>query len=843
MSTWKITVLCLLLSAWLVPATASDILYGRTIAAPEKPNFRLKASLDDLQQTLHAMTGKPFTIGQSYAGPGILLVRTNMPQAPADAVAKLKGRGREPFIIRGKDPVRLWIIANGDDGLSHGIFCYLEKLGCRWFMPNPHWTIIPGRGDITLRIEELVAPAFKQRSFAGTGGFGPLTPYDPQLTPGGMLAFQQRWYDWERRNRFGGEYALDGHAGEAFNVEKKAILLQHPEYQALVNGKPAPWSEGAKLNTGNPDAVKLYVEWSLERFRARRKSYPDSPYSVAVSVDPSDGGGHCACPDCRKIGNGSPSDQVFYVANQVARAIRREFPDGYVNLYAYNQHAAPPSFPIEPNVIVSIIPYAFQNTGMGPEEFIQAWGSKVPQLCLYDYWSITDWTWDEPSFNYLATPAEKLRFWHRNHIVGFNGETTYGAGAMGIGWYVASRLMWNPQTDTRAIIEDFYARAFGPATVPMRRLLERWARTFMLTSAEIGESYRDLREAMRFGEGNPAVQARLDDYGRYLHFLRLRLELGNAEGAKEREPIERALVEHLFDCYESNMMHSFRLYQFLVDYGRKRDLFTEFNNEDKAASGWGRIAPLTHGEIAALMADGARKYPPPDFQTIAYSGALVPLTPAPYRPLTGEEKWATKMPTNGAVDVEILAPAGVKSLPLRVSRYYSQDIAIIDSQRRPVFKHHTVGIKEYELFDDMEAPLPGPGRYTIQFRPHGGGFIFQTIRGVPLAMRSFLSEMGAPSPRLFFYVPRGLTRIAMYYPTGALGSTPVTIMNPEGTIVPLEMHDGGKLVTVPVAPGQDGKVWSLVNSRCPNWPHRMLNVPQCFAFSPDTLLVPKDAIR
>lgn len=72
---------------------------------------------------------------------------------------------------------------------------YLEQLGCHWFMPNEHWTVIPKRQDIAVKIDRLVAPVFKLRDFFGTGGFGAAAPYDPKYDREGRLQFRIRTED------------------------------------------------------------------------------------------------------------------------------------------------------------------------------------------------------------------------------------------------------------------------------------------------------------------------------------------------------------------------------------------------------------------------------------------------------------------------------------------------------------------------------------------------------------------------------------------------------------------------------------------------------------------------
>jgi hypothetical protein len=816
----------------------ADAQYNHRIVAPADPNDMLKSAVQDLQNTLQSMTGQKFEAATEYTGGGIFLARSSSPDAPANAAAQLKDKGREPFVIRSADDKTIWIIANGDDGLSHGIYYYLDQLGCRWFFPNSNWTIIPKRENIALKIDTLVAPAFKQRAIGGTGGFGPLSPVDPKL------ALKDRQYDWQRRNRFGGEYHLGGHSGEGFNLEKKEILLQHPEYLAKVDGQYVPWSLTAKLNTANPDAVKLYVDWSVERFRTQRKQSPNSRFSVAVSVDPADGGGHCNSDECKQIGNGSTSDQVFYVANEVAKAVRKEFPDGYVNLYAYHEHAAVPSFPLEPNVIVSIIPYAFNTTGMPPEDFIRAWGEKIPQLSLYDYWSITDWALDMPSFNYLSTPAEKLRFWNQNQVEGFLAETTYSAGAMGPGWYVASKLMWNPNADEKAIIEDFYDKSFGPAKAPMKRMLERWATSFSLNSQELALSFADMQEAMKLGAGNAGVLARLDDYANYVQYLRLHHEYMLTKG-EEHEAARMALLKHIWNIYDSSMVHTFRLYQFLVDFGRIENAYKIFDIEKKDAPGWQDIAPPTHAQVLATLTEGVKDYQPLGFVSRKFTGELVAI-PAAARaqmPIPPFTEWSPEMIFLSSTDFELNATPQTLNFPLRLSNPETPiRIKITDKDGNNVFEDSVAVNADWRNNPDVvNVSVPAPGMYKVELiNPGYHSIRVQTPRNLQLNWRVFRTNGGAPSPNLYFYVPTGTRVVAFTNPAGA---TLPGVYGADGKMLELDQYDNGQLNLVEVPAGQDGKVWSISSVASPNVPITMLNVPHVFSLFPDTLLTPKDALQ
>ena len=94
--------------------------------------------------------------------------------------------------------------------------------------------------------------------------------------------------------------------------------------------------------------------------------------------------------------------------------------------------------------------YGRKTAGMSNEEWLAVWKSKAKTMGVYDYWSIPDWSHDEPTFNYLDV-AKKLRYYHDNNVKGICAETTVGGGAMGIGQYVASHLMWDLGLDERAL--------------------------------------------------------------------------------------------------------------------------------------------------------------------------------------------------------------------------------------------------------------------------------------------------------------------------------------------------------------------------------------------------------
>ena len=414
--------------------------------------------------------------------------------------------------------------------------------------------------------------------------------------------------------------------------------------------------------------------------------------------------------------------------------------------------------------------------------------------------------------------------------------------------------MWNININEKALIEDWYDNAFGPAKVPMKRLLERWARSYRPISSELGWSYHDIADAERLAAGNAAVLARVDDFARYLHYLRLYdelLNLGDGPG-KDQKTID--LCEFLLDINDSRMVHTTRIFDLLAVRGRVPAAVAEFHLHDARnpqdppeGPSWARVHPLSHAEVVALIVDGLNKYPLPDFEIKTYTGKLAPLQPIAWQAPAGDPWGVVVAVSSAAIDIQV--PAGLTAFPLRVSRTEDNKLTVTDDAGRTVYTHAVSknaadNINKW-TWDELSIPL-APGHYQVHFAPKEGrvgDFHFQTWKGAPLTLRTFQTQKPTPTPRLYFYVPRGLQKIAIYFPYSdhACGyATP--IYDPNGKLAKVEDHDGGKLMEVAVPAGMDGKIWSLDRLVQPYEDFQTLNVPQAFALSPDTLLVPRDAL-
>jgi len=798
--------------SWTTHAT-EPALYGQRIVVETNT-----AATAELARWLGQMTGAKFTVTNDVSGGGIVLVRTNSTLAAAADVERLKGKGNEAFVIRAEGDAKLWIVGTTDLAIEHGVYYFLDKLGCRWYLPNDHWTIIPQRSSIGLSIDRVEAPAFRMRSLAATGGFGKGLPVDPK----GEI--QARWTMWKTRNGLNGEFSMSGHAGEAFNTAHKAELVAHPEYLAEINGK-REWAYTGKPCVSNPDMVKLYV---ADRLALAKRG------TVYVSVEPADGGGYCTCEKCQKLG--PVSNQVYFLANAVAKALAAEYPGTYASLYAYWEHAGVPTIDLETNVYVAVVPYGLQRTGLTGEELLLEWEKKVPRLGVYDYWVLPDWSSDLPDLSFRDTVPAKIRFWHAHHVDSFMGQTGNGAGAMGIVAYVASRLLWNPATDEKALLDEFYEKSFGAAAPPMRRMFNRWNDGFMLTGNELAYSFRDIQEARSLAK-DEAVRARVNDFALYVQYLRLWTEFRG--GGKDHKEATAALYNYLWRTYDSAMLSTFRLQQwffFTFEKGAQW-IADEWPLKDPSAPVWAALKPVTDAEIDELVASGVKAFVPVEYDHHTYSTKLVPLvTPAPT--LKADGAWTTTPRMMGGQSYDFWATQGMTQVELQIScgpRRASHEalfdrVTAYDPNGKQVFSLDVVT-------DGASRPLTIPtaiaGAYRVTVMDMKLGYNLKAPADLRFCLASAFISI-APCPRLYFFVPKGIKRLALY----AASAVPIELLDGDGKLVGDKANG---LIVKDVPAGQDGKVWSLRGFK--GWtPLLPLNFPAKFAYTPDALIVPNDAL-
>ena len=573
--------------------------YAQTIYAVQLNDGAFQQSLADLKTYLQKATDKNFSI-QPYdnkIGKGIYIVLNKRGVLPSALFAKLEKGSVEDFVLTGNKE-KLVLVANHPKGLSRAIYTYLDRLGIKWYFPGEEWTHVPALSQITFSKTQYVSPSFSIRDFFGTGGIVPVKAVDSNAS------LSRKWEEWKRRNRLGGQLVLAGHYGEAFNLKHRKELEAHPEYLALVNGK-RQWSTTAKWNISNKDLRDLFINDRVEELKRRMQQIKYSNEIITLSVEPADGYGHCECDDCKKIG--TVSDRVFFLANEVAKAFAKVSPYAYVNLYAYSGHAAPPNFKLEPNVIVQIIPYAFQKVGT-PEQMITAWREKCKNLYLYDYYGIPDWHYDTPLSGGWSPAGlvNKLNDWKKFAIKGFMLESSYSIGSAGLGLYFMSRLGWNINEQVKTIQSSFYKNMFGTAAPKVKAFYEKINGNFQ-GAADLPYLLNLLQQASTASKSDK-VKSRIQLLQAYLHYLVVYYQWQAAPAASKGQAWED-VVSYAWRIYPTAMVHTTRLAQLLNTKAPGVSLVSEWKLQGEPGNKLKSVKVLSENEMKEVFSNDLQQYP------------------------------------------------------------------------------------------------------------------------------------------------------------------------------------------------------------------------------------------
>jgi hypothetical protein len=482
---------------------------GRIVLSPEA-SLSEKWGAEQLSAFLEQMTGLRLPILTAIPaagnGPVIAVGRSAFTDRAAVQVA-------EGEACRLKTDGRTLIIAGGRErGTMYGVFCFLEKLGCRWYTADV--ARIPRIPHFSVRaIDESISPAFAYREVFFTEAQG---------------------REWSARNRLNGHFhQLDESVGGKISYQPFAhsfydlvppadYFESHPEYFALFAGERR--KENAQLCLTNVNVVRI----ANERVRQWLK---ERPAVSVISVSQNDGGGWCECEFCRQViqeEGGAISGLLLRFVNQIARSN----PDVTIDTLAYQATADPP-LRVRPllNVQIRLCPieacqaHPVQACAYNQQfrERLSAWSRIAPRLILWQY---------SMNFSHFLLPFPNERAMMldipRLHQAGVSGVFVEGAGSEGafgenaeLRSYLAARLLWNPGIDASAEIRGFLDSVYGPASPLMQRYFQLryrdadhlWIDQGVTSGYLTGRFLRDGRVLLnraRAAAATPAARARIN---------------------------------------------------------------------------------------------------------------------------------------------------------------------------------------------------------------------------------------------------------------------------------------------------------------------------------------------
>lgn len=800
------------------------------VVVAEGASPRVQAAARNLAGYLAKITGATFEVKTGDGTSGLAVgVPADFRKIDAGTAFDPKDpTRREEYLLR-SHPNGLYLLGATDLAVEDAVWDLLRRAGYRQYFPGETWEFIPSTPELGLSLDESVKPDFWYRRI--WYGFG----IWPENGPSELA--------WRARNRVETAFPLShGHSYDGIYSQKKAVFAEHPEYLAEIKGKREPRG-GIKFCLSNADCRKLIVDWAVGVIAAK-------PATESISLDPSDGNGWCECAACKAMG--SVSDRVVTVCNEVARAINdrfgKEYGPKYVGINIYNMHSEPPTIPVDPHVI-GLSTTAFIRSLLTHDQIMDGWTKKGARVGVYDYFSVMQWDWDAPGAPGAAQPegiARHLAHYYDRGARLLSAESSDNWGPAGLGYYVAARVLWDVREakNVAAIRDEFLTNCFGAAREPMARFYKTidGKHRPMLSEHLIGTMYRCLSEA-RAAAPDPRVHARLRDlvlYTRYqeMYMRYLRVKAKDATTGDERNRM-------LAFCYRirtTRMGHTLAMCRTLSD-GIK-DPTMRFTAREKDCP-WKDKTPFTEEEIAAFVADGVRNNPVAAFDPVQFSDDLVPAAPLklPHVPMGNFA---------GNVAFEHLylytwvdkAPA---TIPFKLLGGYFYDwknnvrvrvTASQDPTGQPFIDDATT-VSDKQIHDwTLQTPYTGLHKIWV-VKGHGGAQI-QWTDGTPMTgintTARFLPFYGTGTA--YFYVPKGTTVLG-----GFIHRAEGDICDSSGRAVASLKSlapSGTGYFSIPIAPGQDGRLWKLEKSA---FFVALMTVPSCVARSAEELLLPREVVE
>lgn len=795
------------------------------IVISEKASPRTKQVADELARYLGQIAGAKFEVVTGDGAKGIVLgTLAEFPNPTLTAPLAIRDTydGREAFAIR-TEPARVLLIGATDLGASHAAFRFLEALGCRWFFPAKAWEVIPARKNLTASVEETDRPKIlARRIWYGYGYF---------VDNGHPLKGRNTRTDyeaWARHNRMASSFRVyAGHAWQSIIGANKKVFQDHPEYLALVKGE----RKGEQLCVSNPAVRKLASEYAL-RWLAK------NPDAEMVSMECSDGGGQCECEHCKKLG--SVSDRVFGLANDVAKVVAKKHPGKMVGVLAYSEHSEPPTFALEPNVYVQLTA-GFIRGKYTHDELLELWPKRCKNLGFYEYFSVWLWDFDRlPGGNggNLTRTQNMIRRYVKAGATSVDAESGNNWGPHGRGYYVANRLLWNPEADVNAILADFYEKAFGPAAPAMKRYYERLAPDSepLLSRGLVGEAFRDVEEAAKLAKDRHDVLNRIDQIKHYLRYVHLRWLLDHERDKEKRKELTVAALTHAYRTRYEYMTHWAAMRNTWARQAAK-----EFNEptwvlNNKAAKPWMVDRVVTREETDAWFRAGLEYFRPTPVKQVKFSTDLVPVAFPAAKPVGIRQQfqrpaeYALHSPKGEPLQVTITPGVIAWYRDRPNARYTLKDAAgkrVVEGSLKLDGEPHLVTMK-----------VPAAGTYVFECNDSSAGWKIEVEAGRPAVLLSNRTRRYLHLGQLqqtYFYVPRGTRRVQYFWSGG-----PHKVHGPDRKVA-AEVKASDEVVTVTVPPGADGKVWSFT-------PHAhgllwFFNAPNVLAASPNSLLLPKELVE
>ncbi len=439
------------------------------IVLPAEASESEKWAAEELVAHLKQMSGATLAVQTAAEAPEKAVVLGFGDAAKALGVEADPSLGDDGFVVRTVGS-RLVIAGSRVRGTLYGVYTLLEGLGVRWWYPGE--TFVPSQATIVLpEMNDRQVPKMEYRDMMFLENFS---------AAGRLWAARNKvngmaWDDTPEK--LGGRYRVSGNLVHSYNslLDASGVKMTDAMW-AQRDGKPKVRSQPC---LSHPDVLAAVVKAVIAQYKA-------DPNLEFVVVGQEDNGNFCQCEACAAIDKEQESNagQVIRFANQVAEQVQKEIPDAKIVTAAYQWSRKPPKTlkPLD-NVYITLcsIECDFAHplaAGSNPEnkafkEDIEGWGKIARKIFIWHYVGNRD--------HYLMPNAEietlvpNTKFFADNACAGiFNQGMHVGSGTdmVQLKMWLLAKAMWNPEADSRTLIEEFCNGFYGPGGAGVLKYLD-----------------------------------------------------------------------------------------------------------------------------------------------------------------------------------------------------------------------------------------------------------------------------------------------------------------------------------------------------------------------------------
>ena len=420
-------------------------------------------------------------------------------------------KGNDVFIVGEDDPkidpaARVkrpwWGSHHYSHGTLNGVYDFLENVaGVRFYFPGELGTCIARRKELCVPEGRIARePALSIRTWSEySDGEWPEGP-DAKNAYHPMKALNILRNRASTRN-YGCCHGLNG-----FRYVER-FGKTHPEYFALdrkgnrmIEGEG--WARGHLcFSSGIRDEIfkdcLSYLKGEGASVRGVPSRYKKGVFEWNynttpryIDLMPQDGGAACYCDRCKALmrsdGRDYPATELVWgMLAEVAGRLKKEGFEPTFTMMSYADYADLPDCPIPPNVKVMVARTGpWKNTVPGNIEsdaaFFGSWARRLGGKT---------WIWTYPRRGETLdfdVPGWAPRAWGRYykgvapHIFGMFAECETDRCIDNLmGYYMMSKIGWNPDIDVDMVMDEFFLRMFGAAAAEMKAALDAAEDKFM----------------------------------------------------------------------------------------------------------------------------------------------------------------------------------------------------------------------------------------------------------------------------------------------------------------------------------------------------------------------------